>query len=60
MNEALQELLDARAMEQLMIRYIDRIDANDPLPGNVANQSCSGFTDCSLNSGRFELSSASH
>lgn len=27
---ALRELLDIRAIEQLMIRYCDRIDANDP------------------------------
>ncbi len=27
---ALTELLEARAIEQLMIRYVDRIDANDP------------------------------
>jgi hypothetical protein len=30
MEKALQELLDLRAIEQLMIRYADRIDANDP------------------------------
>ena len=29
--DALRELLDARAIEQLMVRYIDRIDANDPV-----------------------------
>ena len=28
--EALVEMLEARAIEQLMIRYIDRVDANDP------------------------------
>ncbi len=27
---ALQELLDARAIEQLLVRYFDRVDANDP------------------------------
>ena len=31
MDAALQEMLDARAIEQLMIRYIDRVDANDPV-----------------------------
>jgi len=30
-DPALQELLDARAIEQLMIRYIDGIDASDPV-----------------------------
>jgi len=30
MEKAVQELLDIRAIEQLMIRYADRIDANDP------------------------------
>jgi len=30
MDKAIQELLDLRAIEQLMIRYADRIDANDP------------------------------
>jgi uncharacterized protein (TIGR02246 family) len=30
MDNALQELLDLRAIEQLMVRYADRIDANDP------------------------------
>ncbi len=30
MEKAVQELLDLRAIEQLMIRYADRIDANDP------------------------------
>ena len=30
MDKAIQELLDLRAVEQLMIRYADRIDANDP------------------------------
>ena len=30
MDGALQELLDLRAIEQLMVRYADRIDANDP------------------------------
>ena len=30
MDEAIQELLDLRAIEQLMVRYADRIDANDP------------------------------
>ena len=29
-TNAIQELLDTRAIEQLMIRYADRIDANDP------------------------------
>ena len=28
---AIRELLEARAIEQLMIRYIDRVDANDPV-----------------------------
>jgi hypothetical protein len=31
MDDRLLELIEARAIEQLMIRYIDRIDANDPL-----------------------------
>lgn len=31
MDRALQELLDIRAIEQLMVRYADRIDANDPV-----------------------------
>jgi uncharacterized protein (TIGR02246 family) len=31
MDEAVQELIEARAIEQLMIHYIDRIDANDPV-----------------------------
>ncbi len=31
MDAALQEMIDARAIEQLMIRYIDRVDANDPV-----------------------------
>ena len=33
MDEAatIRELVEARAIEQLMIRYIDRIDANDPV-----------------------------
>ena len=30
MDKAIQELLDLRAIEQLMVRYADRIDANDP------------------------------
>jgi 3-phenylpropionate/cinnamic acid dioxygenase small subunit len=30
MEKAAQELLDFRAIEQLMVRYADRIDANDP------------------------------
>jgi uncharacterized protein (TIGR02246 family) len=30
MDERLQELLDYHAIQQLMIRYADRIDANDP------------------------------
>ena len=30
MEPVLQALIEARAIEQLMIRYIDRIDANDP------------------------------
>jgi hypothetical protein len=30
MDKAIQELLDLRAIEQLMIRYADRIDADDP------------------------------
>ena len=30
METALQEMIEARAIEQLMIRYIDRVDANDP------------------------------
>lgn len=30
MEKATQELLDFRAIEQLMVRYADRIDANDP------------------------------
>jgi len=30
MNDALQELLDARALEQHLIAYFERIDANDP------------------------------
>ncbi len=30
MEAALHEMLEARAIEQLMIRYIDRVDANDP------------------------------
>lgn len=29
-HERLDELLDARDIEQLMVRYIDRVDANDP------------------------------
>lgn len=29
-DRVLQELIDLRAIEQLMIRYCDRIDANDP------------------------------
>ena len=35
MDDQLLELIEARAIEQLMIRYIDRIDANDP-PGAAA------------------------
>ena len=31
MDAALQEMIEARAIEQLMIRYIDRVDANDPV-----------------------------
>ena len=31
MDLALQEMVEARAIEQLMIRYIDRVDANDPV-----------------------------
>jgi len=30
MEKATQELLNFRAIEQLMVRYADRIDANDP------------------------------
>ncbi len=30
MDKAIQELLDIHAIEQLMIRYAERIDANDP------------------------------
>lgn len=30
MEKAVQELLDMHAIQQLMIRYADRIDANDP------------------------------
>ena len=30
MEKATQELLDFRAIEHLMVRYADRIDANDP------------------------------
>ena len=30
MDKTIQELLDLRAIEQLMVRYADRIDANDP------------------------------
>lgn len=30
MEKALQKLLDIHAIEQLMVRYADRIDANDP------------------------------
>ena len=30
MDKAIKELLDLRAIEQLMIHYADRIDANDP------------------------------
>jgi uncharacterized protein (TIGR02246 family) len=29
-NGALQELLDAREIEQVFVRYFDRVDANDP------------------------------
>lgn len=36
MDAALQELIHARAIEQLMIRYIDRVDAND----SVAAAAC--------------------
>jgi hypothetical protein len=35
-DDAVRELIEARAIEQLMVRYIDRIDANDP----------SGAADC--------------
>ena len=31
MDDLLAELVEARAIEQLMIRYIDRVDANDPV-----------------------------
>ena len=31
MDKTLQELLDLRAIEQLMVQYADRIDANDPV-----------------------------
>jgi len=31
MDDRLLELVEARAIEQLMIRYIDRVDANDPV-----------------------------
>jgi uncharacterized protein (TIGR02246 family) len=31
MDDSLRELVEARAIEQLMINYIDRIDANDPV-----------------------------
>ena len=30
MEKAVQELLDIHAIQQLMVRYADRIDANDP------------------------------
>jgi 3-phenylpropionate/cinnamic acid dioxygenase small subunit len=30
MDKAIKELIDLRAIEQLMVRYADRIDANDP------------------------------
>ncbi len=30
MDKAIQELLDLKDIEQLMVRYADRIDANDP------------------------------
>jgi ketosteroid isomerase-like protein len=30
MDKAIQELIDLRAIEQLMVRYAERIDANDP------------------------------
>ena len=30
MEKAIQELLDRQAIQQLMVRYADRIDANDP------------------------------
>lgn len=30
MDKAIQELIDVRAIEQLMVRYAERIDANDP------------------------------
>jgi uncharacterized protein (TIGR02246 family) len=30
MDKTIQELVDLRAIEQLMVRYADRIDANDP------------------------------
>ena len=33
MDKAIQELLDLRDIEQLMVRYADRIDANALLPG---------------------------
>lgn len=29
-NRALQELLDAREIEQVFVSYFDRVDANDP------------------------------
>lgn len=31
LEPAVRELVEARAIEQLMIRYVDRIDANDPV-----------------------------
>ena len=30
MDKAIQELIDVRAIEQLMVRYAERVDANDP------------------------------
>jgi hypothetical protein len=30
-QDALVELIEARAIEQLMVRYVERIDANDPV-----------------------------
>ncbi|MCP4900786.1 MAG: nuclear transport factor 2 family protein, partial [bacterium] len=30
MDKAVHELLDFHAIQQLMVRYADRIDANDP------------------------------
>ena len=48
--QTLRELLDARAIEQVFVRYFDRVDANDPV----------GASMCFAPDVRFEIMTGKH